>query len=493
MLKKILHVLPHSKGELKPSMLDGSDSVLVINGTGRSSNKDDDADFAAKHMPDDGHDIKDFKVFTWKIHDWKQDGTLHSPKFECAGLKWHLILKLNDTSTHLSLFLATAESPDVLIAQNECVEAMFLATNVEDPSIYAIGPTFQHRYTGKDDDWGFHRFYLLKDLLKPEEGQSKAVVEGNSMQIKAYVRLINDPTGVLWHSFEGYDFKKETGSVGLLNQGATSYMNAVLQVMFHTLALRKAVYQIPIEGLQPSENLVLALQRLFYHLETSPQAVETKELTNAFGWKAADVSHPQDPLEFYHTLCDTLASLIKGTSAEGVIESLFSTEVKFYKKCLSVDYESFSIERTRVMAFHTTGMKDILDSLRHYTTTQKITDYDAGEFGHQEAETGSAFHSFPPYLVVHLSCSAYNQETGQTEVDTSRYEYPAVGRSLALSSESPKTDQESPLSRRHKTQPMPSSRIFHSTQFSACSTFFPRTNLTILALVHAHTTHLPHD
>lgn len=77
------------------------------------------------------------------------------------------------------------------------------------------------------------------------------------------------------------------------------------------------------------------------------------------------------------------------------------------------------------MAFHTTGMKDILDSLRHYTTTQKITDYDAGEFGHQEAETGSAFHSFPPYLVVHLSCSAYNQETGQTEVDTSRYEYPA--------------------------------------------------------------------
>ena len=119
----------------------------------------DDADFAAKHMPDDGHDIKDFKVFTWKIHDWKQDETLHSPKFECAGLKWfgyfhnhrtrvvttckyrHLILKLNDTSTHLSLFLATAESPDVLIAQNECVEAMFLATNVEDPSIYAVGPS----------------------------------------------------------------------------------------------------------------------------------------------------------------------------------------------------------------------------------------------------------------------------------------------------------------------------------------------------------------
>ena len=48
----------------------------------------DDA-FAAKHMPDLGQDIKEFKVFTWSLTKWKSlDKKLHSPEFECGGHKW---------------------------------------------------------------------------------------------------------------------------------------------------------------------------------------------------------------------------------------------------------------------------------------------------------------------------------------------------------------------------------------------------------------------
>jgi uncharacterized UBP type Zn finger protein len=70
-----------------------------------------------------------------------------------------------------------------------------------------------------------------------------------------------------------YDSKKETGYVGLKNQGATCYMNSLLQSLFCTNAFRRAVYQIPTENDVPTESLPLALQRVFYHLQTSDQPV----------------------------------------------------------------------------------------------------------------------------------------------------------------------------------------------------------------------------
>ena len=45
--------------------------------------------FAAKHMPDLGHDVKEFQVFHWKLQGWKKlDKKLTSPEFECGGHKW---------------------------------------------------------------------------------------------------------------------------------------------------------------------------------------------------------------------------------------------------------------------------------------------------------------------------------------------------------------------------------------------------------------------
>lgn len=71
-------------------------------------------------------------------------------------------------------------------------------------------------------------------------------------------------------------------------------MNSLLQSLYCTRAFRKvsavvffqcstqtlttlyqAVYQIPTEGDTPSESVALALQRVFYHLQTSDSAVGT--------------------------------------------------------------------------------------------------------------------------------------------------------------------------------------------------------------------------
>jgi len=92
----------------------------------------------------------------------------------------------------------------------------------------------------------------------------------------------------------------------------------------------QAVYQIPTEEDSPTECIALALQRVFYHLQTSNQPVGkqfvgsneilsltslipkgTTELTESFGWKAVDSSEQHDAQEFHRVLQDKLQSKMK--------------------------------------------------------------------------------------------------------------------------------------------------------------------------------------
>lgn len=73
----------------------------------------------------------------------------------------------------------------------------------------------------------------------PWEGSTRPILENDTANITAYVRLVEDETGVLWHNFVNYDSKKETGYVGLKNQGATCYLNSLLQSLYFTNAFRK--------------------------------------------------------------------------------------------------------------------------------------------------------------------------------------------------------------------------------------------------------------
>lgn len=123
----------------------------------------------------------------------------------------------------------------------------------------------------------------------------KGFILNDSILVECVVNVNKDPFLV---NPQTYDSKKETGYVGCKNQGATCYMNSLLQSWYHLSYLRCAVYNIPTEENEiPTGSIPLALQRVFYALQSEKTPVDTKELTKAFGWDAIDSYDA-----FYHVL-----------------------------------------------------------------------------------------------------------------------------------------------------------------------------------------------
>jgi ubiquitin carboxyl-terminal hydrolase 7 len=56
----------------------------------------------------------------------------------------------------------------------------------------------RHRFTSEQYDWGWKHFRGLKKLKSTQEGHRRPIIEGGSANITAFVRVLEDPTGVLW-------------------------------------------------------------------------------------------------------------------------------------------------------------------------------------------------------------------------------------------------------------------------------------------------------
>ncbi|OSC99045.1 cysteine proteinase [Trametes coccinea BRFM310] len=388
--------------------------------------------FAAKHMPDLGHEVKDFKVFTWRLTNWKKlEKKLTSPEFECGGHRWRILLfpfgnsnaPPNDT---VSVYLDYADPKRAPEGWHACAQFALVISNIHDPTIYTVSHA-HHRFIAEECDWGFTRFSELRKLFSVQDGHTRPTIEDESADVSVFVRVLEDPTGVLWHNFVNYDSKKETGYVGLKNQGATCYMNSLLQSLFCTRYFRKAVYQIPTEDDHPTESVPLALQRVFYHLQTSDQPVGTTELTKSFGWKSLDSFLQHDVQEFNRVLQDKLESKMKGTKAEGAIQKLFVGKMKSYIKCVNVDFESSRIEEFNDIQLNVKGMKNLYESFKDYVAVETLdgeNKYMAEGYGLQEAKKGIIFQSFPPVLHLQLKRFEYDIQRDAMVKINDRHEFP---------------------------------------------------------------------
>lgn len=274
----------------------------------------------------------------------------------------------------------------------------FFAIN-KDPSKTFTNVT-SCRWNESSTSWGFPQFYERKKLFNPDNG---FVVDGKV----TFRAIIVGVTGLslTWGHFSKYSSRLATGFIGLQNQGATCYMNSVLQTLFHTNALRRAVFQMPTERDDRTKSVAYALQRLFFAMQTEDNAASTTELTKSFGWTDADSFMQHDIQEFSRVLIDKIEEKMNNTPVAGFVPNLLSGTTRSFIKCTEVEFESSHEGTFYDLQLNVSGCPTLEDALKRYIEVELMdgdNKYRAEGFGLQPAKRGTIFKKMPPILHLHL-------------------------------------------------------------------------------------------
>eukprot|EP00850_Spirogloea_muscicola_P017054 SM000143S00719 [mRNA] locus=s143:49387:56676:- [translate_table: standard] len=358
-------------------------------------------------------------TFRWNIESFSRITARkhYSDVFVVGSYKRVLIFPKGNNADHLSIYLDVAEASALPYGWTRFAHFNLGVVNQLDPKL-TIKKDTQHQFNKLESDWGFTSFMALQELYDPAKGflvDDKVIVEAD-----VSVRKVVD--------YWTYDSKKETGYVGLKNQGATCYMNSLLQTLYHIPYFRKAVYHMPTtEADAPSNSIPLALQSLFYKLQYSDTSIATKDLTKSFGWDSLDSFMQHDVQELNRVLCEKLEDKMKGTAVEGTIQKLFEGHHMNYIDCINVDYKSTRKESFYDLQLDVKGCKDVYESFDKYVAVEKLegdNKYHAEQFGLQDARKGVTFIDFPPVLQLQLKRFEYDFMRDTMVKINDRYEFP---------------------------------------------------------------------
>ncbi|XP_038720697.1 ubiquitin carboxyl-terminal hydrolase 12-like isoform X3 [Tripterygium wilfordii] len=358
--------------------------------------------------------------FAWTIENFSRLNTKkhYSDTFVVSGYKWRvLIFPKGNNVDHLSMYLDVADSATLPYGWSRYAQFSLAIVN-QIHNKYSIRKDTQHQFNARESDWGFTSFMALSDLYDPSRGY--LVNDTVVVEAEVAVRKIMD--------YWAYDSKKETGFVGLKNQGATCYMNSLLQTLYYIPYFRKAVYHMPTtENDMPTGSIPLALQSLFYKLQYNDTSVATKELTKSFGWDTYDSFMQHDVQELNRVLCEKLEDKMKGTVVEGTIQQLFEGHHMNYIECINVDYKSTRKESFYDLQLDVKGCRDVYASFDKYVEVERLegdNKYHAEEHGLQDARKGVLFIDFPPVLQLQLKRFEYDFMRDTMVKINDRYEFP---------------------------------------------------------------------
>ena len=168
---------------------------------------DDYAAMRERFLPEDPDlEIESETTYTWDIKDWR---TLprrhHSPTFNTGDHPWKVLFfpAGNNANESVSFYLEQGycEEDKHPADWYACARFMLVLWNPNDPSIY-LHHEAQHRFNQEEGDWGFTRFAEKNRVFATRfDDKDRPLVENDSAKLTAYVRVLKDPTGVLWHNF----------------------------------------------------------------------------------------------------------------------------------------------------------------------------------------------------------------------------------------------------------------------------------------------------
>lgn len=195
---------------------------------------------------------------------------------------------------------------------------------------------------------------------------------------------------------------------GLSNQGATCYMNSLLQTLYMTPDLRQQLYLWSFSPAGKSEDSIpYQLQLLFGRLQLAKtQTVETKGLTRSFQWDLKESFVQHDVQEFCRVLFDAIERSVKGTAQSSLISDLYEGLLEDYVKCSACGTESKRQDKFLDVSLAVRNHNSLEKALSAFVKAETLSgdnQYSCDMCkSKQNAVKGLRFKAFPRVFVVQL-------------------------------------------------------------------------------------------
>ncbi|ELR15597.1 ubiquitin domain containing protein [Acanthamoeba castellanii str. Neff] len=212
-------------------------------------------------------------------------------------------------------------------------------------------------------------FSLLTELAKDNEECFRELVALLNSQLNKV-----EPNG--WWMVGGRLPRSKYGYVGLQNQGATCYMNSLMQQLFLIPRFRQGILLADDNSADKSDSLLYQMQVLFSNLMKSVKRYyDTIEFCAAYkdyDGKPVNTGQQMDANEFFNNLFAKLEDHLKGSEEEKLLSDVFGGELSNQLIPKECTHRSERLEPFYSLSIEIKNKKDIEESLKLFIAGEML-------------------------------------------------------------------------------------------------------------------------